>query len=64
MGERVDKPRVVTMEPSHGRDWDWHRELNILVLSPRLDAAGRQRAKDEFLDEVRRALADAEPVVA
>lgn len=47
---------IVIMEPSHGEDAVWHPELNMVVVSPRLDAAGRERALDELQARWRRSL--------
>jgi hypothetical protein len=46
----------VTMELPHGRDWLWFEEFNIIAFSPRLDAAGRERALDECQAEWRQSL--------
>lgn len=48
--------KIEIMEPAHGEDAVWHQELNIVVVSPRLDAAGRERALDELQRQWRRAL--------
>lgn len=51
-------PEIMTMEPAYGEDAVWHPELNLVVLSPRLDAAGRERALDELQAEWRRSARD------
>lgn len=47
---------IVILEPSFGEDAVWHPGLNIVTVSPRLDAAGRERALDELQAEWRRSL--------
>lgn len=47
---------IVILEPSHGEDAVWHRTLNVIAVSPRLDAAGRERALDELLAEWRQSM--------
>lgn len=44
---------VVTFELPFGRDWFWYADLNIVALSPRLDAAGRERALAELQEHWR-----------
>lgn len=47
---------IVIMETAYGEDAVWHPYLNLVVLHPRLDAAGRERALDELQARWRRSL--------
>lgn len=47
---------IVIMETAYGEDAVWHPDLNLVVLHPRLDAAGRERALDELQARWRRTL--------
>jgi hypothetical protein len=38
----------------YGRNWTWHPEANVLVLSPCLSEAGRERAISELQDHWRK----------
>lgn len=53
---RVFSGEIITRELSRGQDYVWYQEFNIVALSSRLDAAGRERALDELLARWRREL--------
>ena len=38
---------IKTLDLPHGADWALYADANLIVLSPRLDACGRDRALDE-----------------
>lgn len=38
---------VKTVPLPFGRTWEWYGDANVVVLSPDLDAEGRDRALDE-----------------
>lgn len=45
---------IKTLELPHGEEWAWFADANLVVLSPRLDAAGRERALTEVQAHWRR----------
>lgn len=47
---------IVIMETAYGEDAVWHPDLNLVVLHPRLDEAGREQALDELQARWRRSL--------
>lgn len=52
MGSEETVFRTLDLPP--GRDWIWLAEANVVVLSSRLDCAGRLRAVDELQKHWRR----------
>lgn len=54
LGDVMLGSKVITMPLPNGRDWLWYSDLDIVVLAPHLDAAGRERALDELQAEWRR----------
>jgi hypothetical protein len=55
----TEETKIVTMPLPFGQDWCWYPDLNIIALSNQLDAAGRERALDEFLASWRHSLMQA-----
>lgn len=49
-------PKIVIMDLPFEQDALWFQEFNIVAVSPRLDAAGRERALDRLQEEWRSAL--------
>lgn len=60
MSDAVSNPHtseetlILIGRPAHGRDWVWHPDANLLVISPCLDEAGRERAISEAQDHWRK----------
>lgn len=44
---------IETMDIPGGDDYRWMPELNMIILSPRLDALGRRRTVDRIYEEWR-----------
>lgn len=49
-----EKTLIKTLELPHGQNWAWYGDANIVVLSPCLDAEGREQALSELQDHWRR----------
>jgi hypothetical protein len=49
-----EKTKIETMPLPFGQEWELFADANVIVLSPELDARGRQRALDEIQSHWRR----------
>jgi hypothetical protein len=60
-GEPVEETVQMVLDLPPGQDWRWMPDCNIVVLSSRLDEAGRQRALCDLQATWRRTLLRAVP---
>lgn len=47
-GETVEKTVQMILDLPLGQDWAWLPDCNVVALSSRLDAAGRERALNDL----------------
>ena len=59
--ETVEQTVQMILDLPAGQDWRWLPDCNIIVLSARLDEAGRQRAISDLQATWRRSLIKAVP---